>query len=354
MATSAQPSAAVTSRLLDWYETDRRELSWRGRSDPYEIWVSEIMLQQTRAETVERYYEPFLARFPTVADLARADEDEVLAAWSGLGYYRRARQLHAAARAVADAGGELPSTIAELRSLPGIGAYTAAAIASLAFGIPEPVLDGNVERVLSRYGAVEEEPKRAAGRDALLELAHRLMAPDRPGDFNQAMMELGARLCTPRRPGCDSCPLAVDCIAREQGTQDLFPLRGPRPATVREAWVAVVVRRDDAVLLARRSSTAGLLAGMWELPGVPDTGDTEAALAERYGGCWKLESTAGRFRHAITHRSLTVNVHPGRWEPGEIAEPGRLEWFREGRIDSIPTTSMVGKALAVDRPPDPG
>jgi A/G-specific adenine glycosylase len=210
--------------LLSWFDRQRRDLPWRHTRDPYCIWLSEVMLQQTRVETVIPYYEKFLARFPTLESLAEADLSEVLAHWSGLGYYRRARQLHAAAQAVRDRhGGEIPQSVAGLESLPGVGAYTAAAVASIAFGVAAPVLDGNVERVLTRRLALAENPKSRAVRLVLLEEGARLLSESRPGDSNQALMELGATLCAPQRPRCLFCPLLAGCRAAAQGDQERYP-----------------------------------------------------------------------------------------------------------------------------------
>ncbi|MDX1643967.1 MAG: A/G-specific adenine glycosylase, partial [Thermoanaerobaculia bacterium] len=283
------PSTIPTERLLAWYESRRRSLPWRGRSDPYEIWVSEVMLQQTRSGTVERYYEPFLGRFPDLESLARADEEEILAAWSGLGYYRRARQLPAAARILAERDARLPGSVEELELLPGIGAYTAAAIASLAFGVAVPVVDGNVERVLSRYRSVDEPVRSAAGRRRLREIAEELMDRQRPGEFNQALMELGALVCLPRNPECGVCPLAEECLAHRAGSEESYPVTAPRRASRRERWLVVVARRGESVLLAHRSSDEALLAGLWELPWVgADVQRPARSLANRYGGLWRL------------------------------------------------------------------
>lgn len=358
MADAAHQSGGATERLLAWFDANARDLPWRGRRDAYEIWVSEVMLQQTRSETVERYYERFLHRFPNVRSLARASEEEVLAAWSGLGYYRRARNLHAGARRVVAAGGAVPATVEDLRRLPGVGAYTAAAIASIAFDVAAPVVDGNVERVLTRYEAIDISPRRAAGRRAVLELARRLISARRPGDSNQALMELGALVCTPRGPKCGECPLAFDCLARERDAQERYPVAAPRRGSVRERWVAAVVRQGGCLLLSRRSASAALLAGMWELPAVEDSGEPpEEALGRLYGGRWRLGETAGVVRHSITHRSLEVAVHDGRWETevreaGAIGEGGRLAWLPEADLPRLPTGSLVRKALAVLASPD--
>lgn len=338
---------APTARLLSWYEANRRDLPWRGDRSPYEIWVSEIMLQQTRSETVERYYERFLDRFPTLSDLASASVEEVLAMWSGLGYYRRARSLHGAALELEAVGGELPSSVEELRRLPGIGAYTAAAIASLAFGAPEPVLDGNVERVLARYRAVDEPPRRAAGKRRLLEIARELLDPARPGDFNQALMELGARVCTPRRPACPACPLSPDCLALEKEDPSSYPVSNGRSVVVKEELLVIVVRSGEELLMRRRPVDASLLPGMWELPWVEAEASTgpAAGLAGRYGGVWTVGPPMGRVRHSITTRLLQVRVHAGSWSPSTVAESGSLRWIDASRLEELPMSSLVEKVL---------
>jgi A/G-specific adenine glycosylase len=232
--TTSGPSAErVRRRLLDWYGRSRRDLPWRRVRDPYAIWVSEVMLQQTRVATVIPYYERFLARFPTLTALARAEESEVLAAWQGLGYYRRARALHRGARAVAaDHGGSLPRDLEGLRAIPGIGPYTAGAIASIAFDTPAPVVDGNVTRVLCRLYALGGDPAKNPLRAELWRRAAQLVPAARASDFNQALMELGATVCTPRAPRCDECPLRRACLARSHGSAEALPEKKRRLPTV--------------------------------------------------------------------------------------------------------------------------
>jgi A/G-specific adenine glycosylase len=340
--------------LLAWFDQHRRDLPWRRTSDPYRIWLSEVMLQQTRVETVLPFYNRFLERFPAVEDLASAPLEEVLALWSGLGYYRRARQLHAAARQVAAAGG-FPSTVEGLRGLPGIGSYTAAAVASIAFGVAVPVMDGNVERVLSRLLALGEAPRSAAARARLLAAAAELLDPRRPGDSNQALMELGATLCTPRRPKCLLCPLLPGCRAAGEGD----PERYPAPKVRREGerhrlLVAVVEDGGGRVLLFRRPEESTLLAGTWELPwaslernGVTEDEPPETALAGRYGGRWTLGSRAARVRHGITYRDLEIDVHRAELATGgEVHQGLAAGWFDEAGRAGLPLSSLVGKVMA--------
>lgn len=341
--------------LLTWFDQHRRDLPWRRTSDPYKIWLSEVMLQQTRVETVLPFYNRFLERFPTAGDLARAEVEEVLTLWSGLGYYRRARQLHAAARRIAETG-EFPSTVEGLLALPGIGAYTAAAVASIAFGVAAPVMDGNVERVLSRCLALAEDPRASGARKRLLTAAAELLDPARPGDSNQALMELGATLCSPRRPKCLLCPLLSGCRAAREGDPERYPL----PKTKREGerhrlLVGVVEDGTAGVLLFRRPEDSPLLAGTWELPwitrernGTPEPGDPEPALAERYGGRWTVGPRIAGVRHGITYRDLEIDVHRAElaWG-GEVREGMATGFFDEVGRAGLPLSSLVGKVLEV-------
>jgi A/G-specific adenine glycosylase len=339
--------------LLLWFDRHRRDLPWRRSRDPYGIWLSEVMLQQTRVEVVIPYYERFLERFPTFEALAAAGLEEVLTLWSGLGYYRRARQLHAAARQVAAAGG-FPRTVEGWLELPGIGPYTAAAVTSQAFGVAAPVLDGNVERVLSRWLALGEDPKSSGARRQLLSAAASLLDAERPGDSNQALMELGATLCTPRNPKCLLCPIATGCRAAATGEQEAYPVARAKRQGEKQRLVVAVAERDGGVLLFRRPDDSELLAGTWELPWVRAEGDPvlqspEAELATRYGGVWRLGPRIAEVRHGITYRDLEIAVHPAQVEEGGGLRSGGSEeaggWFdAEGR-SGLPLSSLVGKVL---------
>jgi A/G-specific adenine glycosylase len=289
----------ITEALLRHYDTHRRELPWRGRGDPYMVWVSEVMLQQTRVDTVRPYFERWLRRFPTVDHLADANLEDVLRAWQGLGYYSRARNLHRAARMVRERhGGQLPSDPGELQSLPGVGEYTAGAVASIAFGAAVPAVDGNVRRVLARLYDLESP---TAGE--LRALAARLVPGDRPGDFNQALMELGATVCLPRSPRCGACPVAAWCRAREAGVQEQRP-RPRKRGLVPEFQVhtRVLVRPDGRVLVVQRPEE-GMLGGMWEFPADPLPPSVRPLLAGAGMGV-ELEPV----RHVFSHRVETY--HP--------------------------------------------
>lgn len=344
-------------RLLRWYDEARRELPWRETSNPYEIWVSEIMLQQTRVQTVIPYYREFLSRFPTAAALAKASIDEVLASWSGLGYYRRARQLHAAAQQIEAGGGRIPETHAEWLELPGIGPYTAAAIASIAFGENVPVLDGNVERLLTRRLAWEGEPKKAAGKKLLLAAAAELLEPDRAGDSNQALMELGARVCVPKAPRCEECPLSEGCRARKEGDPERYPTARKRRPSERVDLAVAVARWKGKVLMFQRPKESSLMAELWELPNVPTQrganrpGVLESDLASRYGGTWTLDPLNVLVEHQITYRALKLHLYAAVVEDrGEVREGLEAAWVDPAEPSGFAMSSMVKKIL--DRLPE--
>jgi A/G-specific adenine glycosylase len=361
--------ASLRRELLSWFDRHRRDLPWRRTQDPYRIWVSEVMLQQTRVEAVLPYYNRFLSRFPSVDELTLAPLDEVLALWSGLGYYRRARQLHAAARRIVDAG-EFPRTVDRLLELPGVGAYTAAAVASIAFGVAAPVLDGNVERVMARRLALAQDPKRGASRARLLDAVAALLDPARPGDGNQALMELGATLCLPRQPRCRRCPLRPGCRAAAEGRPELYPPpRRRRRTEILQLLVAVVAAKDDPdrVLLFRRPRNfphaalgtpppeereRQLLAGTWELPWLELRDGREESprhgLADKYGGDWRLGPALAAVRHGITYRDLRVTIHGADLHAAgedEVREGIDSGWFDAEERSALPMSALVGKVL---------
>ena len=312
---SAQAHSAFRSQLLDWYERSRRDLPWRENRDPYRIWLSEIMLQQTRVAAVVDYYGKFLLRFPTVNKLASARESSVLAAWSGLGYYRRARMLHAAAKEIVKKyAGKFPQSTEQLRTLPGIGRYTAAAIASIAFDEPIAVVDGNVERVIQRV-AGERLPEKQ-----LWQTAQELLSAGRPGDFNQAMMELGATVCLPREPMCLACPVHGMCATRGE-------LKRTAKGTRQKKEIHFALDcHDDTVFLVERPMEASLMPGMWELPEIAgQSGTAEAWLT---------------LRHSITVTDFLVRVVRG---PAPRAITGT--WISARRLATLPLTGLARKIL---------
>jgi len=347
--------------LLAWFDRCRRDLPWRRTRDPYEILVAEIMLQQTRSEVVATRYRGFLERFPDVDALAAAPVESVEAAWSGLGYYRRARNLHRAARILAERS-TLPASAAEWAELPGIGAYTSALLASRCCGESSPVLDGNVERVLSRFLAATQAPRRAAARRNLLATAARLLDPGRPGDSNQALMEVGSLVCRRGRPDCGACPLAPGCRAFHSPRLDprAFPVAAPRRAReVRHCFTAVV-RQGEDLLLHRRPGDADWLAGRWHLPTVELASGDESiraaeALGREFGGCWECDEPAALVRHAVTYRDFLVRAAIARWRPERRpeestgdrvpAEGSALAWFGREEIEGLPTSSLLRKTL---------
>jgi A/G-specific adenine glycosylase len=348
---NGRPMAEVSTqaaRLLAWFDRHARELPWRGTRDPYSIWVSEIMLQQTRVDVVTRYYARFLERFPTIASLAKAPEEEVLATWSGLGYYRRARMLHSAARKLASEGRAVPETAAGLRELPGIGGYTAAAIASIAFGEPTPVLDGNVERVTARLVSEEGQPKATATKARLLEVARSLLVETRAGDSNQALMELGATVCLPRAPRCHECPLSGGCRAFAAGRPEEYPRLAARSPPVRIRAAALLVGSGDRVLLRRRADGEAFLPGTWEPPWEPvsDEGLLNVAFAAQLGLC--VREKLGALRHTITFRRLEVTVFRGSLEPlgAAVAERPGLRFVSPSELSALPTSALARKILA--------
>ena len=333
-------------------------MPWRDQPEPYAVWVSEIMLQQTQVATVRPYFTRFLQRFPTVQALAQARTEDVLKLWEGLGFYRRARLLHRAARQLATAsGGRLPETVAGLGRIPGIGPYTAAAIASICFGERIPVVDGNVARVFARYRLLRDDFRKPAARQALADwLQPAFDGTAHPGDLNQAMMELGALVCRPRNPACAECPLAAGCGAREQGVQADYPARpARRPVPVRPE-VAIVLRRGGRLLLARRDGT-DLLGGLWELPGgggAPGE-PAEAAAARLLRDVAGLEAgtltARGSIKQVFSHFTQLLHLFAGGRVRGRLkARPGvTLAWATAADLDRLPLTTATRRALELQR-----
>jgi len=341
--------------LLAWYDANARDLPWRHTRDPYAIWISEAMLQQTRVETVIPYYARFLDLFPDVDTLARADLENVYAAWTGLGYYSRARNLHHAAQSVVDDwGGALPRDAAALRELKGIGRYTAGALASIAFDREEPVVDGNVIRVLARFLGIRDDVGESRVVERFWTLAGVLVVGPRPGDLNQALMELGATVCTPRSPDCPGCPLRAACSARASGDPSALPIKKKRTAVRRVESVAAWIVRRGRVLAVRRPE-GGLLGGLWELPGgeleageSPDQG-LRRCLLESLGLAMGEIVPTGEIEHLFSHRRLRLHVFRAQGVTGRVRCRGFEEhrWLSPDALAALPHGGPTRKALAL-------
>jgi A/G-specific adenine glycosylase len=317
----------TAAALLAWYDVHRRVLPWRARAgeraDPYRVWLSEIMLQQTTVEAVGRYYREFLSRWPTVETLAKAPLDDVLAAWAGLGYYARARNLHRAAKTVVEEfDGEFPASHEQLKRLPGVGAYTAGAIAAIAFDLPYAAMDANAERVLARLFAIQEPLPKAKPR--LRELGQQLVPLRRAGDFAQALMDLGAAICTPKKPVCNSCPLNAGCEAFERGIQEALPVKAEKPARPLRRGAAFVAQDANGAVLLMKRPEQGLLGGMLQPPLGPWTDEfpttEEALLQAPFPADWKRR--AGIVRHGFTHFELEVEVYVAKLSSNPPLEGG--------------------------------
>jgi A/G-specific adenine glycosylase len=341
-ARSTKPAEA----LLAWYDAERRELPWRARRgespDPYRVWLSEIMLQQTTVAAVKERYSAFLSRWPTIEQLARAPLDDVLAQWAGLGYYARARNLHACARTVAESCGGFPQDEAALRRLPGVGPYTAAAIAAIAFDRPCVAVDGNVERVVARLHAIDRPPRKVG--PLIREKAAALMSRARPGDSVQALMELGALICAPRAPNCAACPLSSSCSARRLGAQLDYPARVPKAEKPRRRGAIFILRRGDEALL-RRLPPKGLFGGMNAFPSTPLTQDIPAAEVSRFAPCaarWRaLEQPV---THVFTHFALEATVFVAHTRAKSA--PSDCRWAARANLDKEGLPTLMRKAAA--------
>ncbi len=333
----------LSNKLLDWYDHNKRSLPWRGHPEPYAVWVSEIMLQQTRVEAVTPYFQRWMQRFPTVQSLAAAPERDVLSAWEGLGYYARARNLRRAAQLVVEKyGGKLPHESQQLRELPGIGRYTAGAIASIAFGRDEPALDGNIRRVLARLFNITTPADSPLGTKLLWELAARHLPKGRAGDYNQALMDLGATVCVPLNPRCPACPVRGLCAARKLGIQNERPVLKAKTAGPHHIVAAGVILRHGRVLLVQRPSS-GLLGGMWEFPNgrvrsAPQR-NVEKVLRDSYELQVQCVEPLGVVEHGYSH--FSVSVHAFRCKPISVPKMKNSRWvpihelgqYPMGRVD---------------------
>ncbi len=332
--------------LLAWYAKHRRELPWRDHPEPYAIWVSEIMLQQTRVDTVLPYFERWMKRYPTIRHLAKADQMEVLNLWEGLGYYSRARNLHKAAQKIVEEfNGNLPADVKLLKKLPGIGPYTAGAIASLAFGQDEPVVDGNVRRVLSRVFNVEVPVDKPEGSEMIWELAADHLPSGKARDYNQALMELGALVCLPRNPTCDDCPVQAVCEAYRLGIQAELPVLKPRMKTPHITVTAAIIRQKGLVMITQRPQE-GLLGGMWEFPGGKlEEGEDlssclEREICEELGVRISVGQAFGVYRHAYTHFKVTLHAFECALDPAgqEMQQNGvaAIRWIAPKDLKDYP------------------
>ncbi len=357
MPSAASSQAPKAADLLTWYDRHRRVLPWRALAgetpDPYRVWLSEVMLQQTTIAAVKPYFLKFLDRFPTVEALAAAPEEGVMAAWAGLGYYSRARNLHACARAVAASGG-FPDTLEGLRRLPGIGAYTAGAVAAIAFGRPEAAVDGNVERVMTRLFAIETLLPGA--RPEIRRVTQDLVPPDRPGDFAQAVMDLGATICTPKRPACALCPWMAPCRARDLGLQETFPRKlKAQKGTLRRGAAFVAIRAGDEAILLRTRPPEGLLGAMAEppmSPWEPGYDPAQALLDAPLDARWKR--LPGLVRHTFTHFPLELTVFSARVSLSTVP-PAGMRFTPRRDLDDEPLPGVMKKVLAhaFDPKPEP-
>ncbi|MFQ3453118.1 A/G-specific adenine glycosylase [Bradyrhizobium sp. UFLA01-814] len=350
-AKSTEDAADRPARLLAWYDRHRRTLPWRAaageRADPYRVWLSEIMLQQTTVRAVGPYFEKFVSRWPDVTALGRASLDDVLRMWAGLGYYSRARNLHACAVAVmGDHSGVFPDTEDGLRALPGIGPYTAAAIAAIAFDRRTMPVDGNIERVVSRLYAIEEALPQA--KPLIKEMAATLLGPSRAGDSAQALMDLGATICTPKKPACALCPLNDDCAARTRGDQETFPRKAPKKSGTLRRGAAFVVTRGGE-LLVRSRAEKGLLGGMTEVPGSQWLAgqDDAAALAQapELKGVTRWHRKAGVVSHVFTHFPLELVVYTASVPPRSRAPDG-MRWVPVATLDGEAFPNVIRKVIA--------
>ena len=345
--TTTSDHAALRKSLLAWYRANKRDLPWRKSRDPYAIWISEAMLQQTRVETVLEYWPRFLQRFPDIARLAAASEAQVLEAWSGLGYYRRARSLREAARAIVERhAGEFPTQRAQVLDLPGIGPYTAGAVLSIAFDQREALVDGNVARVFARLFAIDEELASPSAQKQLWRVAAKLLPPrTSPGEWNQALMEFGALHCTPREPKCADCPLSEQCSALAAGKVAELPRPKARPSPLEVKLEVLVVRQGATWLFEQRPKSATRMAGLWELP--------TRELASRSGllraawepaGLFAAGREIGRVRHSITRHRIEVNVREGVLA-ADRALPEHFRWVEKRAAGRIALTGMARKVL---------
>lgn len=318
--------------LIEWFEEEQRDLPWRQDQDPYKVWVSEIMLQQTRVDTVIPYFENFVSKFPTIEALAEAEEEKVLKAWEGLGYYSRVRNLHAAVKEVAqEYGGKVPNTVKEISNLKGVGPYTTGAILSIAYGIPEPAVDGNVMRVLSRILSVWDDIAKPKTRQLFEDIVREIISKENPSAFNQALMELGALICVPGNPACLLCPVCEHCRAFAEGVQKELPVKSKKKAPTAVSMAAVVLQNEDGKFLIHKRPEKGLLANLWEFPNNETILDVQAPkeqlgdfLTNEYQVKAKIGQAFTTIQHVFSHLIWNITVFEGKIE-GTINETDNLK-----------------------------
>ncbi len=351
---------SFASLLLQWYQHNARVLPWRCVTSPYRTWVSEVMLQQTQVEAVIPYFERWMSKLPDIESLAIADEQVLLALWEGLGYYGRARNLHRTAKQVmAVFNGKLPTNSRELNKLPGIGPYTAAAIASIAFGENIAAVDGNIRRVYSRYFNVKVPIDSTQGQQIIAKLADEALPQENAGDFNQALMDLGATICRPKNPKCDQCPISPGCLARQQGVQELRPIRLPKKKVPHLTVTAAIIKREDGNVLLAQRPHGGLLGGLWEFPGGTLEEEDESLeqglsreIQEELGVDILIEAAYGSYNHAYTHYKITLHAFLCKLFPDQVPrsmEGQNITWltldelpnFPMGKVDRLIATQLI-------------
>ncbi len=356
-AISSALQNSIRVRVLAWFQRHKRPMPWRNTSDPYAIWLSEVMLQQTQVATVEPYYRRFLQRFPDVGSLAAAPLEEVLKFWAGLGYYRRAKSLHKAACIITSTYHCMfPSIYDDILELPGIGRYTAGAIASIAFGQRVPVLDGNVMRVVTRLFAIDDDIARQSTKNRLWKIAENLVPRHQPGNFNQALMELGATICTPRNPRCETCPLEQTCAARRTNRQEMLPVKKRKAVPARMRLAAIILNSPRGQLLGRRKA-GGLWEHLWEFPTFEISSPTAAIVSRHFfaltGLRLKLKRHPATVTHQLTHRRLeyvlfvgrTTSVAAVKFNAAVASNYDTVQWVAE--IKSVPVARITGKLSAL-------
>lgn len=332
------------SRLLEWYDKNKREMPWRDCDNPYKTWISEIMLQQTRVDQATPYFNRFMEQFPTVYDLAGADQQDVLKVWEGLGYYSRARNLHDASKTVVNEfDGKVPDSFEEIKKLKGVGPYTASAVLSIAFSKPHAVVDGNVIRVLTRYLGIEKDIRSTKTKNTIQDEADRLIDSNRPGDFNQAIMELGATVCAPSNPDCDECPINADCVAYKTVKTDEIPYKSPAKKRPHHHIGVGIIQEEDRVLIALRPEDA-MLGGLWEFPGGKQKEDEELPetvvreLKEELGIEATIERPLMKLDHAYSHFKITLHAYICNLKSGDPKPKTsqQIKWVPVKELDEYP------------------